>query len=451
MPQADEGQLPERYPERAEPKSSSWSQISPLSRHSGGAQWFESLPGRLSVRPPFRDVAAATEMAASRPPAELSARNAAQSPIVEITRVDRTGPLIPPPPRPLPESISELIHDARNMVSALELYCDLLEEPGVLSHPCRHYAQELRRIGAANRRLLQGLSSLDSGSQDNGSLRNAGLDSASSDDIGRQSAEPSRFFAVAEDGSPVAKPLEPRLRARWRSDRAAYASASQSSGSLEMGSPAAVPIVRDKTPDALARDGRRRRMAEGQIIRDLACELEANRNLLTAIVGHAVTLGMSIRGGARPVAMSSDDLTRVLVNLAKNAAEAMPGGGHLQISLEEGAEYLTLSFTDTGPGIPVLALESIFSPGFSTHIGIPSAQDAESSAWPVQHRGLGLSIVRSLVTAAGGAVWAANRIRGTGNFEPAARGAAESGQAATAASTTGAVILVEFPLVADGS
>jgi hypothetical protein len=30
-------------------------------------------------------------------------------------------------------SLAGLIHDARNMVSAMDLYCDLLEEPGVLS------------------------------------------------------------------------------------------------------------------------------------------------------------------------------------------------------------------------------------------------------------------------------------------------------------------------------
>jgi hypothetical protein len=29
------------------------------------------------------------------------------------------------------ESLVELAHDARNMVTALSLYCDLLEEPGV--------------------------------------------------------------------------------------------------------------------------------------------------------------------------------------------------------------------------------------------------------------------------------------------------------------------------------
>ena len=31
------------------------------------------------------------------------------------------------------ESLAEVAHDARNMVTALGLYCDLLEEPGVLS------------------------------------------------------------------------------------------------------------------------------------------------------------------------------------------------------------------------------------------------------------------------------------------------------------------------------
>ena len=31
------------------------------------------------------------------------------------------------------ESLAEVAHDARNMVTALALYCDLLEEPGVLA------------------------------------------------------------------------------------------------------------------------------------------------------------------------------------------------------------------------------------------------------------------------------------------------------------------------------
>ena len=53
------------------------------------------------------------------------------------------------------ESVSEVAHDARNMVTALGLYCDLLEEPGVLASPFTHYAHELRLVAAASRRLVE--------------------------------------------------------------------------------------------------------------------------------------------------------------------------------------------------------------------------------------------------------------------------------------------------------
>jgi ribosomal-protein-alanine N-acetyltransferase len=50
------------------------------------------------------------------------------------------------------ESVAEVAHDARNMVTALGLYCDLLEEPGVLAVPFTHYGSELRLVAAASRR-----------------------------------------------------------------------------------------------------------------------------------------------------------------------------------------------------------------------------------------------------------------------------------------------------------
>ena len=40
------------------------------------------------------------------------------------------------------ETLAEVAHDARNMVTALGLYCDLLEEPGVLAAPFLHYGGE---------------------------------------------------------------------------------------------------------------------------------------------------------------------------------------------------------------------------------------------------------------------------------------------------------------------
>src|ERR1039457_3093750 len=59
------------------------------------------------------------------------------------------------------ETLAEVAHDARNMVTALGLYCDLLEEPGVLAAPFLHYGSELRLVAAASRRLVEKLVALD--------------------------------------------------------------------------------------------------------------------------------------------------------------------------------------------------------------------------------------------------------------------------------------------------
>src|SRR5208282_2346686 len=58
------------------------------------------------------------------------------------------------------ETLAEVAHDARNMVTALGLYCDLLEEPGVLATPFVHYGHELRLVAAASRRLVEKLVAL---------------------------------------------------------------------------------------------------------------------------------------------------------------------------------------------------------------------------------------------------------------------------------------------------
>ena len=53
------------------------------------------------------------------------------------------------------ENIGELAHEARNMMTALSLYCDLLEEPGVLAPSHRHYGGELRLLADASRQLVE--------------------------------------------------------------------------------------------------------------------------------------------------------------------------------------------------------------------------------------------------------------------------------------------------------
>jgi signal transduction histidine kinase len=50
-----------------------------------------------------------------------------------------------------------LLHDARNLMGAIGLYCDLLSMPGVLQPEHRLYAEELRLLGARSGALIQHL------------------------------------------------------------------------------------------------------------------------------------------------------------------------------------------------------------------------------------------------------------------------------------------------------
>jgi signal transduction histidine kinase len=52
---------------------------------------------------------------------------------------------------------SKLAHDARNLLSALHLYSDLLASPGVLAPAFLHYAEELRMLGDRGLRLVDEL------------------------------------------------------------------------------------------------------------------------------------------------------------------------------------------------------------------------------------------------------------------------------------------------------
>jgi hypothetical protein len=55
----------------------------------------------------------------------------------------------------------------------------------------------------------------------------------------------------------------------------------------------------------------------------LAEELLANRNLLGNLAGPTVAVTVDVEGEAQPVRLTGEDLTRILVNLVKNASEAI--------------------------------------------------------------------------------------------------------------------------------
>lgn len=64
-------------------------------------------------------------------------------------------------PSPPPVSFSlngeELLHDARNLLGTLGLYCDLLSMPGVLKQEHRQYADDLRLVGTRSGALIERL------------------------------------------------------------------------------------------------------------------------------------------------------------------------------------------------------------------------------------------------------------------------------------------------------
>jgi signal transduction histidine kinase len=165
-------------------------------------------------------------------------------------------------------------------------------------------------------------------------------------------------------------------------------------------------------------------------ITDLSAAVQQMNSLLTAIAGPVTDVQIACLPCHGQLRLSEESLSRILVNLVRNAADAMPTGGRIRVTsqlggggsfmwtldgeteTEQSAQYLwddaphagastpqtvVLTVEDDGPGIPTEFLERVFDAGFSTHHG--------QQSWPeARHRGLGLSIVRELVEKAGGTV-----------------------------------------------
>jgi len=280
------------------------------------------------------------------------------------------------------ETLAEVAHDARNMVTALGLYCDLLEEPGVLDTPFLHYGSELRLVAAASRRLVEKLTALES---------------------------PTSIGSDSPDGL---------------KDGSKDSSKDSSNGALRSrGTFRAPASVGDRNPDRSGPSHSSINQLPARPIESFARELVANRNLLASLAGPSISLTVNAEGGALPVNLTGEDLTRVLVNLVKNASESIPAGGCITLSLHEfhaGADappWLVLTVEDNGPGIPRASLKKIFEAGYSTRLKEQSGKDQSGKGqWPGSHRGLGLSISRSILEAAGGRICAANRDSGGARF-----------------------------------
>ncbi len=101
-----------------------------------------------------------------------------------------------------------------------------------------------------------------------------------------------------------------------------------------------------------------------------------------------------------PIApIDSKQIQQVLVNLIKNAMQAMTRGGTLTLQTGEGPDGIWVSISDTGGGIPQDQINRIFEPFYTTK---------------KKGTGLGLMIVQRIVRAHGGRIELESQVgRGT--------------------------------------
>jgi PAS domain S-box-containing protein len=147
-----------------------------------------------------------------------------------------------------------------------------------------------------------------------------------------------------------------------------------------------------------------RREATKPEVLDLNTVVSGIEQLLHRTLGEHIDLVTALDPALWPVLADPGHVEQVLVNLAVNARDAMPGGGKLVIDTEnvvvdgtyaearpglEPGRYARLRVSDTGSGMDRDTLARVFEPFFTTK---PRGQGT----------GLGLATVYGIVTQAGG-------------------------------------------------
>ncbi len=130
------------------------------------------------------------------------------------------------------------------------------------------------------------------------------------------------------------------------------------------------------------------------------CDLNEIIEDVLALTRHFIhTSGVQLESSFRRdlpwVSVDNNQMKQVFLNLVHNAVQAMPTGGHLQITTElrtrEGREWAVASIHDSGIGISPKDIDRIFEPFYTTrgtHGGT----------------GLGLSVTYGIVTDHGGTI-----------------------------------------------
>jgi PAS domain S-box-containing protein len=102
-----------------------------------------------------------------------------------------------------------------------------------------------------------------------------------------------------------------------------------------------------------------------------------------------VTLELQLDRSLPNVAADEEQLWQAILNLIRNALEAMPDGGRLRVATARAAGNITLEIADTGCGMTAETKQKLFTPFFSTKHG---------------GTGLGMPLTLQIVTEHGGAI-----------------------------------------------
>lgn len=122
---------------------------------------------------------------------------------------------------------------------------------------------------------------------------------------------------------------------------------------------------------------------------DLPAALAELQPMLRQLFPPTVRLEYAGGDAPLPVRMDRSELELMVLNIAANARDAMPDGGRFSVTLSRSGGLAQIALADDGQGMDEAVQRLIFEPFFTTK----SAADGT---------GLGLSVIRDLVTAAGG-------------------------------------------------
>ncbi len=123
--------------------------------------------------------------------------------------------------------------------------------------------------------------------------------------------------------------------------------------------------------------------------------------------GEGVVFRNEVPGDLPPVRADRERLHQVLFNLLDNAFRFTPPGGSVTVSAARVNALCEVTVDDTGPGIPEEHLPFVFERFYR----VDSARSRGDGG-----TGIGLTIVRSVVEAHGGHIWAERREEGGSRF-----------------------------------